>query len=56
LSSSVLSSPERVVKELRRRTITTDVQYAKPKSKSWIKRSMAKVKSHTNIDEKPKPP
>jgi hypothetical protein len=55
-SSSVLSSPEKVVKQLRSRTITTVFQYAKPKSKSWIKRSVAKVKSHTKIGEKQKPP
>jgi hypothetical protein len=54
-SSSVLLSPEKLVKELRSRTITTDVQYAKPKSKSRIKRSMTKVKSQTNIGGKLKP-
>jgi hypothetical protein len=49
-------SPEKGVKELRSKTITTDVQYPKPKSKSWIKRRMAKVKSQTNMGGKPKPP
>jgi hypothetical protein len=48
-SSSLLSSPERVVKQLRSRTVTTDIQYAKPKSKSWIKRSLAIVKSHPGM-------
>jgi hypothetical protein len=48
-SSSVLSSPEREVKELRNRTFTTDVQYTKPKSKSWIKQGLAKVKTSPNL-------
>ena len=60
-SSSVLSSPEKVVKELRSRTITTEIPYAKPKSKSWLKTQMAKVKSSQNIRmgkprKPPKPP
>ena len=60
-SSSVLSSPEKVVKELRSRTITTEIPYAKPKSKSWLKTQMAKVKSSQNLRmgkprKPPKPP
>jgi hypothetical protein len=60
-SSSVLSSPERVVKELRSRTVVTETQYAKPKSKSWLKQTMAKVKSSPNLRmgrprKPPKPP
>jgi hypothetical protein len=39
-SSSVLSSPERVVKQLRSRTVTTDVQYEKPLSKPIWEPSM----------------
>jgi hypothetical protein len=55
-SSSVLSSPERVVMKLRGRTKTTDVPYTKPKSKSWIKQGLAKFKSHTKIVGKQQPP
>ncbi len=60
-SSSVLSSPEKVVKELRSRTITTEVPYAKPKSKSWLKTQVTKLKAGPNLRmgrprKAPKPP
>jgi hypothetical protein len=57
-SSSVLSSPEKVVKELRSLTIITEVPYAKPKSKSWLKTQVTKLKSSPNlrIDKTRKPP
>jgi hypothetical protein len=60
-SSSVLSSPEKVVKELRSRTITTEVPYAKPKSKSWLKSQVVKLKAAPNLRmgrprKAPKPP
>jgi hypothetical protein len=60
-SSSVLSSPEKVVKELRSRTVTTNVPYAKPKSKSWLKTQVTKLKSSPNlrmgrVRKPPKPP
>ena len=59
--SSVLSSPERVTKELRNRTVVTETQYAKPKSKSWLKQQVAKVKNTSNLRmgrprKAPKPP
>ena len=60
-SSSVLSSPEKVVKELRSRTVTTEVPYAKPKSKSWLKSQVVKLKAGPNLRmgksrKAPKPP
>jgi hypothetical protein len=60
-SSSVLSSPEKVVKELRSRTVTTEVPYAKPKSKSWLKSQIMKLKASPNLRmgrprKLPKPP
>jgi hypothetical protein len=58
---SVLSSPEKVVKELRSRTITSEIPYAKPKSKSWLKTQVTKLKSSPNLRmgkprKTPKPP
>ncbi len=41
-SSSPQSSPERVIKVLRHRTITTETVYPKIKPKSWIKKGLAK--------------
>ncbi len=60
-SSSVLSSPEKVVKNLRSRTVTTEVPYAKPKSKSWLKSQVIKLKAAPNLRmgrprKAPKPP
>jgi hypothetical protein len=60
-SSSVLSSPEKVVKELRSPTIPTEILYAKPKSKSWLKTQGTKLKSSPNLRmgrprKPPKPP
>jgi hypothetical protein len=63
-SSCVLSSPEKVVKELRNRTVTTEFPYAKPKSKSWLKMQMQKVKTGSPVLKRmgrprkppPKPP
>jgi hypothetical protein len=60
-SSSVLSSPEKVIKTLRNRIVVTETQYAKPKSKSWLKQTMMKVKSSSNLRmgkarKAPKPP
>jgi hypothetical protein len=60
-SSSVLSSPENVVKEFRSQTVTTDVPYAKPKFKSWLKSQVTKLKASPNLRmgrprRAPKPP
>jgi hypothetical protein len=59
--SSVLSSPEKDSKELRSWTITTEIPYSKPKSKSWLKTQVIKLKSSPNLRmgkqrKTPKPP
>ena len=54
-SSSPQSSPEKVIKVLRHRTITTEEVYAK-KHKSWIKQGMAKIKSQTGLGPSKKKP